>query len=99
MEADGYIPRISATSDPGKVAVFTLNRHQDQMCIYMVNPLSTVAKLVIQDNVDKYIKESAAQEVRFVGNLILMPSERDGFNHLYLYNINGQLKRKVTSGN
>lgn len=98
VEADGYIPRISATADPGKVAVFTLNRHQDQMCIYMVNPLSTVAKLVIQDNVDKYIKESAAQEVRFVGNLILMPSERDGFNHLYLYNINGQLKRKVTSG-
>ena len=99
VEAEGYIPRIAATADPEKVAVFTLNRHQDQMCIYMVNPLSTVAKLVIQDNVDKYIKEAAAQDVRFVGNMILVPSERDGFNHLYLYNINGQLKRKVTTGN
>ena len=98
LDADGYIPRIAATEDASKVAVFTLNRHQDHLSIYMVNPLSTLAKLVITDKVDKYIKETAVQDTRIVGNYILLPSERDGFNHLYLYTLTGQLKRRVTTG-
>ena len=98
VDADGYIPRIAATEDPTKVAVFTLNRHQDHLSIYMVNPLSTLAKLVITDKVNKYIKEAAIQDTRIVGNYLLLPSERDGFNHLYLYTLTGQLKRRVTTG-
>ena len=58
LDADGYIPRILPTSDPAKVAVFTLNRHQDCLKIYMANPLSTVCQLIIEDNVDKYINEN-----------------------------------------
>ena len=57
LDADGYIPRIKATSDPTKIAVFTMNRHQDMLRIYMANPLSTVCQLAIEDKVDKYIKE------------------------------------------
>ena len=98
VDADGYIPRIAATEDPTKVAVFTLNRHQYHLSIYMVNPLSTLAKLVITDKVNKYIKEAAIQDTRIVGNYLLLPSERDGFNHLYLYTLTGQLKRRVTTG-
>lgn len=98
VDADGYIPRIASTSDPTRVAVFTMNRHQDILSIYMVNPLSTLSKLVIQDKVDKYIDESAVQSTKIVGNSILLPSERDGYNHLYLYTVNGQLKRRVTTG-
>ena len=98
VDADGYIPRIASTEDASKVAVFTLNRHQDNLSIYMVNPLSTLAKLVVTDKVDKYIKEAAIQDTRIVGNYILLPSERDGFNHLYLYTLTGQLKRRVTTG-
>ena len=44
LDADGYIPRIKATSDPTKIAIFTLNRHQDVLRIYMANPLSTVCR-------------------------------------------------------
>ncbi len=99
MDADGYIPNIVATDDPTKVAVFTLNRHQDNLCIYMVNPLSTVSKLVVQDNVDKYIKGESINNIKIVGNHILLPSERDGYNHLYLYTLAGQFVRQITKGN
>ena len=51
-DADGYIPRIKATSDPTKIAIFTMNRHQDVLRIYMANPLSTVCQLAIEDKVD-----------------------------------------------
>ena len=97
LDADGYIPRIKATSDPTKVAVFTLNRHQDDLKIYMVNPLSTLAKLVVEDKIDKYVREETFEDVKITDNHILLTSERDGYNHLYLYNLNGQLLRQIVS--
>lgn len=97
LDNDGYIPRIVATKDPTKVAVFTMNRHQDKLSIYMANPLTTIAKLVIEDNVDKYFKTESMVDVKITDNHILMPSDRDGYTHLYLYNLNGQLKRKVVT--
>ncbi len=99
LDADGYIPRIKMTSDPTKVAIFTLNRYQDNLSIYMANPLSTVCQLVIQDKVDKYFKEEAMANIKITDRHILMPSDRDGYMHLYLYTLGGQLKRRVTRGN
>lgn len=99
LDADGYIPRIKMTSDPTKVAIFTLNRYQDNLSIYMANPLSTVCQLVIQDKVDKYFKEEAMANIKITDRHILMPSDRDGNMHLYLYTLGGQLKRRVTRGN
>ena len=95
LDADGYIPRIKATSDPTKIAIFTLNRHQDVLRIYMANPLSTVCQLAIEDKVDKYVKEETFEEVKITDKHILLPSERDGYNNLYLYNLNGQLLRQI----
>ena len=95
LDADGYIPRIKATSDPTKIAIFTLNRHQDVLRIYMANPLSTVCQLAIEDKVDKYVKEETFEEVKITDKHILLPSERDGYNHLYLYNLNGLLLRQI----
>ena len=94
LDADGYMPRVKATSDPAKIAVFTMNRHQDQLRIYMVNPQTADCKLAIEDQVDKYIKEETLEDVKLTDKHILLPSERDGYNHLYLYDLNGQLLRK-----
>jgi len=95
LDADGYIPRLVATKDPTKVAVFTMNRHQDKLSIYMANPLTTMAKLVIEDNVDKFFKTESMVDIQITDNHILVPSDRDGYTHLYLYTLNGQLKRQV----
>ncbi len=97
LEADGYIPRIRMTNDPERIMIFTLNRHQDNLKIYMANPLSTVAKLIIEDKIDKYVKEETFEDVQISDKYILLPSERDGYNHLYLYNHNGQLLRQIVN--
>ena len=99
LGAEDYIPRIKATSDPAKVAIMTMNRHQDVLRIYMANPLSTVCKLAIEDKVDKYIKEEVLDDIQLTDQHILLPSERDGYNHLYLYNLNGQLLRQIVHEN
>ncbi len=95
LDADGYIPRIKATADASKVAVFTLNRHQDVLRVYMANPLSTVCQMVIEDKVDKYINENVFANLAITDQHIVLTSERDGYNHIYLYGLNGQLQRTV----
>lgn len=95
MDADGYMPRIISTNNGTDVAVYTMNRHQDCLRIYLVNPLSTVAKLLIEEQVDKYVKEEAMESIVFTDRHILVPSDRDGYNHLYLYTYAGTMQRKV----
>jgi len=98
LDADGYIPRIVMTSDAERIAVYTLNRHQDCLRIYMVHPLSTVSKLAIEERVDKYVREEAMSSICITSQNILVPSDRSGQMHLYLYNLNGQLLRQVEQG-
>jgi dipeptidyl-peptidase-4 len=95
LEEDGYIPRIMPTSDPTKVAVFTLNRHQDCLRIFMANPLTTVCQQIIEDKVDKYINENVFANAKITKSNIVLTSERNGYNHIYLYNLNGQQLRQV----
>ncbi len=98
LDNEGYIPRIFQTSDPDKIAVVTLNRHQDQMDIYMANPRSTECRLAVRDTVDKYIGENAYNQMSFHQGGFVMCSERSGYNHAYLYDLNGNLKRQLTQG-
>lgn len=98
VDVDGYIPRIIPTDDPERVVVFTMNRHQDELDIYTVSPRSTVAQMIIQEKADKYVKEEAMSGIQVVGNNVLLPSDRDGFMRLYIYNVNGQLLRTVDGG-
>lgn len=98
LDADGYIPRIKATSDASRLLVLTLNRHQDELNIYSVNPRTTVASLVVKEKSDKYVKEDVLSGLKIGKNTILMPSDRSGYMNLYLYNMNGQLLRTIGDG-
>lgn len=97
LDHDGYIPRIKATRDAEKMIVYTMNRHQDVLNIYSVNPRSTVSQLLIKENVDKYVKEEAMSNIQITDNNLLLPSDRDGHMRLYLYNLNGQLLKKFNT--
>lgn len=95
---DDYIPRILPTPDANRVMVYTMNRHQDELNLYTVNPRSTVAKLLIKERVPKYVQESAMTSIRVGKNYVLLPSDRSGYMQLYLYDGNGQLQRTVGDG-
>lgn len=99
LDEDGYIPRIQFTNDKDQLAVVTLNRHQDRMDVYMVNPRSTVSKLILRETSDKYVDEAAYTSLDFKHDCFVLMSERDGYQHLYLYTIGGQLVKQLTSGN
>ena len=97
LDADGYMPRIKPTTNADKMIVYTMNRHQDVLNLYSVNPRSTVSQLMVKETVDKYVKEESMSKIQITDNYILFPSDRDGHMCLYLYNINGQLLKKLNT--
>ena len=98
LDEDGYIPRIRFTKDPAKLAIMTLNRHQNKLDLYIGDPRSTVCKLALRDESDTYIKENVFDNIRFYDDGFSFVSERSGFNHLYWYNLSGTLVKQVTKG-
>lgn len=98
VDSDGYVPRIKFTDDPEKLAIMTLNRHQNRFDLYMANPRSAICKVAIRDEAEQYIKEQAYLDIAFYPEHIVMMSERDGYNHLYLYTIGGNLVKQITKG-
>ena len=98
LAEDGYMPRMISTEDPDKIVVFTMNRHQDVLNLYSVNPRSTISKLLIKESVPKYVKEETLDNIRLGKDYILLPSDRDGFMQLYLYSGTGTLKRTIGDG-
>ena len=99
LDADGYIPRIKTTNNADMILVYTMNRHQDVLNVYTVNPRSTVAQLLVREKSDKYVKEEAIANISVYNNSILLPSDRDGYMHLYLYDMGGKQIRKIGDGN
>ena len=99
MADDDYIPRLKAIRQSEHVMVYTLNRHQDCLRLYSVNALSATSKLLIEEKVEKYVREEVIGGIQLTDNHILMPSDRSGFMHLYLYDMNGRLLRQIDDGN
>lgn len=95
IDEDGYMPRILPAGDADRVIVATMNRHQDELNLYTVNTRSTLAQLLIKERVPKYVKEDALTSLVVGKEHILLPSDRDGYLHLYLYTLSGTLERKI----
>ncbi len=95
---DGYIPRIRFTKKENQLAVFTLNRHQNQLDLYIADARSTVSKLILRDESPQYIKPEVLDQVHFYSDNFSFLSEKSGYQHLYWYNTQGTLVKQVTQG-
>ncbi len=95
-----YIPRIGfGGSDSERLIVTTLNRDQNRMEVYSVNPRSTVSKsIIVEEAGNGWLNPMTYEDMRLQDNGIILFSERSGWNHLYLYSYTGQMLRQLTSG-
>ena len=84
VDSDGYYPRIKTSPDANSLIVYTMNRHQDDMRLYAVNPFSGKSRMLIKESVPKFVKEEVIENSIVGKKNILLPSDRDGFMHLYL---------------
>lgn len=99
LKDSDYIPRIVFTADSLSLAVMTLNREQNILNVYSVNPKSGTAKLLMNEKSDTWIDEATYNGIVFYKNFFVVPSMRNGYRHLYQYSAKGQLLKQLTSGN
>lgn len=100
-ETDQYIARIKWTVDSDKLCMVRLNRLQNRIDLLMANPITGESTTLFTETNKRYIEEPTDSYPLFTedGKFFIVPSERDGFNHLYLYSMNGELVKQLTKGN
>jgi dipeptidyl-peptidase-4 len=100
-ETDLYIPRIYFTQDPSKLAIMRLNRHQNKLEMLIANPSTGLSKVIYSEGNKYYIDEQQYEGIQFLndGKHFCLTSERDGWNHIYLYDMDGKMVRQITTGN
>ena len=95
--SDFYIARMKWTNDANTLCAQVLNRHQDNLDLLFIDGNSGVARVVMNEKDTAYV--DVTDNLTFLkDNSFIWTSEKDGFNHIYLYDKNGKLKNQVTKG-
>jgi dipeptidyl-peptidase-4 len=96
--ADFYIARMQWTNENNVLSAQVLNRHQDNLDLLFIDGNSGATKVVLNEKDKAYI--DVTDNLTFLkDNSFIWTSEKDGFNHIYLYDKTGKLKNQVTKGN
>ncbi|MBT1685326.1 S9 family peptidase [Dawidia soli] len=100
-ETDIYIPRIKWTHDAQLLSVRRLNRLQNSLDVLHVNAATGASRVVLNEKSDTYVDLDFIDNLLYLdnGTQFIHASERSGYKHLYLYDMNGKLVRQLTQGN
>lgn len=97
---DFYIPRIEWTNDANVLSAKVLNRHQDNLDLLFVDGTTAATKVVLNEKDKAYIDFMDTDNLTFLkDNSFIFTSEKDGFNHIYIYDKTGKLRNQITKGN
>ena len=100
-ETNQYIPRIKWLSRTNQLAIIRLNRLQNRMDILLSDVLTGESKTLYNEENKYYLPEPTDDMLYFTedGKNFIITSEKSGFKHIYLYDIDGRLVKQLTSGN
>lgn len=97
---DRYFTNIAWAPDAKTVYMFELNRDQNDCRLVGYDAQTGEKKAEIyRETHSKYVEPLCP--ITFLpwnSELFVLQSQRDGYNHLYLYNIKGELQKQLTSG-
>ncbi|WP_299396466.1 S9 family peptidase [uncultured Gelidibacter sp.] len=95
--ADFYIPRIKWTNNADVLSAQYTNRHQNELDLWMINATDMSSKLVLEEKDKAYV--DVTDNLTFLqDNSFIWTSEKDGYNHIFLYSKDGKLINQVTKG-
>lgn len=92
-----YFPRVKWTRTPGELCVFFMNRHQSKLELRLVG-FSGNSRTLLQEESPYYVDIHDNLAFLEGSDQFVWTSETDGWNHVYLYNMDGSLAQQLTSG-
>ncbi len=100
-ERNQYLTSVTWGPEEKYIYVAHLNRDQNHLRLIKYNVADgSQAKILFEEKSDKYVEPE--HPLYFLPNnskKFIWFSERDGWNHLYLYNTDGELIKQLTTGN
>ncbi|HAF27806.1 MAG TPA: S9 family peptidase [Bacteroidales bacterium] len=99
-EKDQYIPRIKWTTQSNKLSIIRENRLQNHIEILIANSDDGSSKLIYEEKNKFYIERIKDWYMTMTedGKYFIINSEKDGWNHFYLYDMNGNFVNQITKG-
>ncbi|RFS22419.1 S9 family peptidase [Chitinophaga silvatica] len=96
---DQYFGTPFWTEDSRQLWIQWMNRGQDNLKIYSINPDNGSKKVIYNEEQKTWIDWFDA--VPFLANNqgFLLQSDKTGWSHLYWHNMDGSLKKQLTTGN
>lgn len=95
---DFYIPRIKWSHDANMLSAIYMNRHQNELDLWMIDASQNEAYLVVEEKDKAYI--DITDNLTFLKDkTFIWTSEKDGYNHVYHYSKKGKLINQITKGN
>ncbi len=100
QETDIYIPRINWTQDPNLLSIRRMNRLQNKLEILHANVNTGKTQVILTETSDTYVDLDFTDDLTYLenGQEFLHTSEKDGYKHIYLYDLQGKLIRQLTQG-
>ena len=95
---DAYLPRIAWLPDGRRLAIERLNRRQQSLDLFLANAETGKTRLLLNESDRYWINLSDDLYFLKDGKHFLWSSERTGFRHLYLYDIEGKEPTQLTHG-
>ena len=98
-ENDQYMPRMQWTRDANTLALMRMNRLQNQMELLLADATTGDLRTLLTEKDEAYVEVPETWTFLQDGKNMLITSEKDGYNHIYMYDLQGRLVRQITSGN
>ncbi len=98
-EKDQYIPRLKWTTNPGLLSVQRLNRHQNHLELLLIDAATGSSEVLYEERNTWYVKVTFDLTFLADGRHFIISSEKNGYNQLYLYDMDGNQVRLLTPGN
>ena len=99
-EKDQYLPRVQWTQDANLLSIIRMNRRQNILEILHANATTGKSSVVLKEESDTYVALNYCDDLTYLkdGKHFIYSSETDGYKHLYMYKMNGELVRQITKG-
>ena len=100
-ESDIYIPRMQWTKENNLLSIVWLNRLQNHMKILHVDVDKKETNIVYEEKSKTFIDTNFCDDLIYLKDKkhFVFSSEKDGYKHLYRYNMDGSLVNQITKGN
>ena len=93
-----YLPRMNWTKSSEILYVLGMNRHQNELDFILYNTSNKTSEVLFSENDKYYIDIHDNTTFTDNGKSLIWSSEKSGFNHLYLVNLEDGSMQQITSG-